>query len=138
MIVRKMRIDDMDAVMRLYHSLTKRYRNNPDALKLAMKHPATEVYVIEENFKILGTATLSHRADPMDGLIGYVAAVVVDPKYRGKGFGKELNMHLIEAARQKECEAMELTSKPKRIRANRLYKKLGFVKKDTNFYVLKL
>jgi ribosomal protein S18 acetylase RimI-like enzyme len=86
---------------------------------------------------------------------GQVHDVVTAGMHRGKQFGREqslaeeLMLLLIEHARSLDLEYLELTSKPSREAANRLYQKLGFqmlaeaVEKDgaltgTNFYRLAL
>jgi ribosomal protein S18 acetylase RimI-like enzyme len=86
---------------------------------------------------IVGMATLTDRLLPT-GRKAFVDDVAVDPGFRGQGVGEGLVLHVIGEARRRDCIAVELTSRSARVAANRLYEKLGFVKKDTNFFQLKL
>ncbi len=77
--------------------------------------------------------------------VGVIEDVVVDEFYNGMGFGQKLNKMLIEKAKKRGVEYIELTSKPKRKAAIALYKKLGFKliakatgKDGTNLYRLYL
>lgn len=64
--------------------------------------------------------------------------MIVDEEYRGKGLGKKLMDRLIAWADQNGMEMIELTSSPRRIAANELYKKCGFVLHPTNHYLYKI
>jgi ribosomal protein S18 acetylase RimI-like enzyme len=64
--------------------------------------------------------------------------VVVDEKYRGKKIGERLVKKLIETAKDRNVEFIDLTSAPEKEPANKLYQKLGFKKRNTNCYRLKL
>ncbi len=64
--------------------------------------------------------------------------MIVDENYRGKGYGKEIVLDLIRWAKENGVEIIELTSNPKRIAANELYKKVGFRLHPTNHYLLDL
>lgn len=65
-----------------------------------------------------------------------VEDMIVDESLRGKGYGKEIVLALIDWARKNKIEVIELTSNPKRIAANELYKKVGFKLHPTNHYLL--
>ena len=63
--------------------------------------------------------------------------VVVDESARGTGLGRKLMEAAINWAWDKSCNSIELTSKPAREAANKLYQKLGFEIRETNVYQLK-
>ena len=67
-----------------------------------------------------------------------VEDMIVDEKYRGKGYGKDIVLDLIRWAKENGVEVIELTSNPKRIAANELYKRVGFKLHPTNHYLLDL
>jgi ribosomal protein S18 acetylase RimI-like enzyme len=48
--------------------------------------------------------------------------------------GEALNLFAIEEARKRGAVTVDLTSRPSREAANRLYQRLGFVARDTNVY----
>lgn len=64
-----------------------------------------------------------------------VEDMIVDGSYRGKGLGRELLHDLVSWAKNHGVEVIELTSNPKRIAANELYKKYGFQLHLTNHYL---
>ena len=72
--------------------------------------------------------------DFLSGTKVWIEDVVVDESQRGKGIGKELTLFAIGFAKSLGAESVELTSRPSRIAANSLYKKLGFVLRETNVY----
>ncbi|MBI3626676.1 GNAT family N-acetyltransferase [Candidatus Uhrbacteria bacterium] len=137
MLIRLAQSQDLPAIMALFHHLSPNYQDNPEAIKKSLAHGATEVFVLEENGVVVGTATNSYRAVPSAGEAAYLDDMVVDPSQRGKGFGEELCRHCIQAARQKGCIRIELTTHTDRVAANKLYQKMGFKLRDTNCYVLK-
>lgn len=64
--------------------------------------------------------------------------MVIDEKYRGQGLGKRLGEQLIDLAKKARVVSIELTTRPSREAAIKLYEKLGFEKRKTNVYRLKL
>jgi GNAT superfamily N-acetyltransferase len=65
---------------------------------------------------------------------GWIEDVTVDEAGRGQGVGTALILAMVERARELGCKTIELTSRPAREDANRLYQRLGFVPRDTNVY----
>ena len=72
------------------------------------------------------------------GLRAWIEDVVVDESARGRGIGAALNRRAIEIARQAGARTVDLTSRPDREAANRLYARLGFNQRNTNVYRLDL
>jgi ribosomal protein S18 acetylase RimI-like enzyme len=60
--------------------------------------------------------------------------VVVDEAGRGRGVGEALNRAAVDEARARGAKNVNLTSRPSREAANRLYQRLGFVPYETNLY----
>lgn len=83
--------------------------------------------------KILGSMTLAMFRIPT-GLRAWIEDVVVDDAARGKGVGRLLNERAIEIAQEAGARTVDLTSRPSREAANRLYQRLGFVARETNVY----
>lgn len=67
-----------------------------------------------------------------------VEDMIVDDKYRGKGLGRKILLDLIKWAKKEGVEVVELTTNPKRVAANELYKNVGFKLHPTNHYLLQL
>ena len=61
--------------------------------------------------------------------------MIVDQEYRGRGLGLKVMEKLISKAKSEGIEVLELTTNPKRIAANELYKKVGFNLHPTNHYL---
>ena len=86
---------------------------------------------------IVGSLTLAWFRIPT-GVRAWIEDVVVDGDARGKGVGEALNTHALARARALGAKTVDLTSRPKREAANRLYRRLGFVQRDTNVYRFEL
>lgn len=82
---------------------------------------------------ILGTLTLATFAIPT-GLRAWIEDVVVDEAARGKGAGAALTYAAVELAHKLGARTVDLTSRPSREAANRLYQRCGFVQRQTNIY----
>lgn len=96
---------------------------------------STLLFIAEENNEILGTLSLVFYKIPTGNKV-WIEDVVVDKATRGKGIGKELIEFAIEYAKNKNVKNINLTSSPERVAANKLYQKLGFMKRETNVYRL--
>lgn len=72
------------------------------------------------------------------GVRAWIEDVVVDSGQRGRGIGEALVRAGVEAARAAGARTVELTSRPSRQAANRLYGRLGFERRETNVYRLNL
>ncbi|HKK42083.1 MAG TPA: GNAT family N-acetyltransferase [Bacteroidales bacterium] len=86
-----------------------------------------------DNKDIAGVLTLSNYDIPT-GRKYWIEDVIVDNSLRGRGIGRDLVLHAIEYAGKAGAKSVELTSRPARVEANKLYRKLGFVLRETNMY----
>ena len=91
------------------------------------------LFVARVNGKIVGSLTLATFRIPT-GLRAWIEDVVVDSSARGHGVGEALNQAALGEARARGAVTVDLTSRPSREAANRLYQKLGFVQRETNVY----
>ena len=107
----------------------------PTAEEIAeiIEHDAATLLLASEGEKILGSMTLIIFPIPT-GLRAWIEDVVVDESFRGRGVGEALNRRAIEIALDAGAKTIDLTSRPSRSAANRLYQRLGFVARDTNIY----
>jgi ribosomal protein S18 acetylase RimI-like enzyme len=67
-------------------------------------------------------------------LRAWIEDVVVDEAARGQGVGAALTNAAIRLANQRGARTVDLTSRPSREGANRLYQRLGFLERETNVY----
>lgn len=82
---------------------------------------------------VIGMLTIGLYYSPT-GSKAWIEDVVVDNAYRGQGLGRMLVAEAIGQAREWGAQTLMLTSNPKRIVANALYRSLGFEPKETNVY----
>jgi len=90
-----------------------------------------------DNDRIVGSLTLAMFRIPT-GYRAWIEDVVVDTAVRGRGIGDKLNRVALDRARQAGATPVDLTSRPSREAANRLYKRIGFEQRETNVYRFKL
>jgi ribosomal protein S18 acetylase RimI-like enzyme len=83
--------------------------------------------------RILGSLTLVVFPIPT-AVRAWIEDVVVDESARGRGVGEALNRAALDLARSRGARTVDLTSRPSREAANRLYQRLGFAPRDTNVY----
>lgn len=94
---------------------------------------ATHLLVAEDRAEVLGSLTLVVFRIPT-GLRAWIEDVVVDDDARGRGVGDALNRAALDLAAELGCRTVDLTSRPDRTAANRLYRRLGFAARPTNVY----
>jgi ribosomal protein S18 acetylase RimI-like enzyme len=107
----------------------------PSAAELAemVNSEASDVIVARLDGVIVGTLTLVVFRLPT-GVRAWIEDVVVDEAARGHGVGDQLNRFALDLARQKGAKSVDLTSRPSREAANRLYQRIGFTPRETNVY----
>lgn len=85
------------------------------------------------NHPILGMLSLATFEIPT-GVRAWVEDVVVDEDARGQGAGQALVVAAIKYAQKIGARTVDLTSRPSREAANRLYQRAGFQLRETNVY----
>ena len=107
----------------------------PSATDLAaiIQSEASVLFIARVDGKIAGALTLATFRIPT-GVRAWIEDVVVDSEARGHGVGEALNVAAIAEARSRGAITVELTSRPSREAANRLYRRIGFVQRETNIY----
>jgi ribosomal protein S18 acetylase RimI-like enzyme len=95
---------------------------------------ATVLFVArDETGQIIGSLSLALFRIPT-GLRAWIEDVVVDEAARGKGVGELLNKAALARAAQAGAKTVDLTSRPSREAANRLYQRMGFTLRNSNVY----
>jgi ribosomal protein S18 acetylase RimI-like enzyme len=95
--------------------------------------PVTVLFVARNEGRIVGSLTLVVFAIPT-GVRAWIEDVVVDATARGAGVGEALTNAAIEESRRRHVRSLDLTTRPSREAANRLYARLGFELRETNVY----
>lgn len=109
-------------------------------LRELIDSPATILFVARDEAAgdaIVGALTLALFRIPT-GLRAWIEDVIVDAASRGKGIGEALCRAALDHARAAGATTVDLTSRPSREAANRLYQRLGFERRETNVYRYKL
>ena len=91
----------------------------------------------DDDGAIVGSLTLVVFPIPT-AVRAWIEDVVVDGAARAKGVGAALNDEALRRAAALGAATVDLTSRPSREAANRLYQRLGFEPRDTNVYRYKL
>lgn len=112
---------------------------NDEDVKEIIDAQSNRFFVAREpiNNKIVGMLTLIIYRIPV-WKKGWIEDLVVDKAYRNKGIATKLIRHAVENAKADGVLSLNFTSSPQRENANRLYRRLGFEKRDTNVYRIKL
>lgn len=129
-----------DEVVEALASLVPQLSSSSDPLDMAgvseiVDEPAITLFVARAAGRIVGTLTLAVFPIPT-GRRSWIEDVVVDSSVRGNGAGAALVRAAVEHAAALGCRTVDLTSRPSREAANRLYLRLGFTPRETNVYRL--
>ena len=111
--------------------------STPDKLKDAVSSAGSHVFAaIDEGGHIKGCAVMC-VCTLLTGKQATVENVIVSSSCRGRQIGRAIMEYLIEYARTHYGDiVINLTSNPKRVTANNLYRSLGFQQRETNVYKL--
>ncbi len=108
------------------------------ALSAIVSAEASTVLVARVGDQIVGTLTLVTFPIPT-GVRAWIEDVVVDEsargqEYGGKRVGQALTEEAIRIAAQAGARTVDLTTRPARVAAGKLYERLGFVQRDSRVY----
>ncbi len=127
---------ELVAAFRLLTPQLSRSAPAPSGQVLAemVRSPATVLLMARDDEKgLIGSLTLVLFRIPT-GLRAWIEDVVVDEGSRGRGVAEILCREALNRASAAGARTVDLTSRPTREAANRLYRRLGFVERDTNVY----
>ena len=102
-------------------------------LEAIVASDASVLLLAVDDGEVVGSLTLALFRIPT-GLRAWIEDVVVDGSSRGRGVGEALNLAALDRARAEGATTVDLTSRPSREAANRLYRRLGFEERETNVY----
>ena len=106
-----------------------------DAATLAaiVSAPASTMLIARADGRIVGTTTLIINRIPT-GIRAWIEDVVVDESARGRGVGEALTREALRIAGQAGARTVDLTTRPSREAAGRLYERVGFARRDSRLY----
>lgn len=102
-------------------------------LRQLVTWPGNRLLLGRVDGEIVGALTLVMFPIPT-GLRAWIEDVVVDEAARGHGVGAALTREAVRLARADGARTVDLTSRPSREAANRLYERLGFELRDSKVY----
>ncbi len=127
--------DDLRAaVERLVPQLS---RSSPPPSRAVLERivadPDTTLFVARNDERIVGMLTLATFQIPT-GVRAWIEDVVVDASARGSGVAAALVQAALDRSAELGARTVDLTSRPDREAANRLYLRMGFEVRQTNVY----
>ena len=125
---------ELDVLMR---ELSPGAATTVERVRRVVEDPNMHQYAAFEEGRMVGCATLCVCHTP-EMVIGFLEAVVVASAFRGRHIGRQIMERIISDAGSFGVQQIHLTSNPKRVAANALYQALGFERKETNVYIMKL
>lgn len=117
--------------------LLSSYRPTPDEMEAVIDCPCTRLFAAFDGAALIGMLTLVIVQIP-SGLRVHIEDVVVAVAYRRRGAAKTLTEAAIGYASKLGARTIDLTSRPQRTVAIRLYEGLGFKRRDTGAFRLEL
>ena len=105
----------------------------PAELEAFVNCPANTVLLARSAGTITGTLTLVMFPLP-SGLRAWIEDVVVDESARGQGTGEVLTREALRIAQEAGARTVDLTSRPSRGAAGRLYERVGFEIRESRLY----
>ena len=111
------------------HTAVSRVVGCPSNTVLVAREPATG----GAPGRIVGTLTLAIFPIPT-GVRAWIEDVVTDEVARGQGVGEALTRAAIRLAEDSGARTIDLTTRPSREAAGRLYERIGFERRESRLY----
>lgn len=103
------------------------------AIAAVAESPAVTVLLARSNGHIVGSLSLVMFRIPT-GLRAWIEDVVVDEAARGQGVGSVLTREALRLAEAAGARTVDLSTRPSRVAAGRLYEREGFKQRETRMY----
>lgn len=122
---------DLQRIEALLPQLSRTAEFDSERMLALIDSPNADLFLARESGRILGMATLA-TAPLVSGWHATIEDVVVDEDARGRGIARLLLEAIIVETGRRGIPTLDLTSRPERESALRLYESVGFVRRDTN------
>lgn len=139
-------IIEINTYSEVYHEAMQRFLNQlttqpmiltKDMFCQLLASENSHLFFLMHDDQVAGMLTVGIYYSPTGGK-AWIEDVVVDEHFRGQGLSKRLVAHAIDFVKEQQIPLLMLTSNPKRVAANKLYQAMGFERKETNVYRMKL
>lgn len=125
---------DMDAINDLLAELSSKAPTiNKETILSTLR--GSHIVVAYVGDKIVGMGSLI-LIQQLTGYFARIEDVVVNSKVRNLGIGRGILEKLLEISVELGVSRVDLSSRPERAAANKLYESLGFARRDTHVYRL--
>ncbi len=124
-------------IIQLMYELDSSITLTAEMVRRTVEATGTHFFVVMDGEHIIGCASLCVFESPT-GRKASIEDVVVASMYRGQHIGKQLMERVIDYAMTLATINLQLTSRPERAEANRLYQSLGFQRRETNAYRMEI
>lgn len=121
-MIRRFQKEDVDSVIEIENRCFSRPWKYSDLDYEANSNPYAQIYVLEEDGKIIGFYDLWVIFEN-----GELARIAILPEYQHKGYGKMLMEHMEETAMNNGCETIALEVRVSNEKAINMYSSFGFV-----------
>ncbi|WP_181803898.1 GNAT family N-acetyltransferase [Streptomyces shenzhenensis] len=133
-VVREADGESVEALARLLPQLSSKARPlDRGVVRALLSSDANTLLVARVDGEVVGMLTLVMFPLP-SGLRARIEDVVVDEAARGHGVGGALTEEALRLAKAAGARTVDLTSRPSRQAANRLYERLGFEARESRVY----
>jgi ribosomal protein S18 acetylase RimI-like enzyme len=127
-----------DEAVEAFRRLTPQLSSSADppdhrALNRIVSSSASTLLIARSGDEITGTLTLVMFPIPT-GIRAWIEDVIVDEAARGQGIGEILTTEALNLAKAAGARTVDLTSRPSREAAGRLYERVGFKSRTTRHY----
>ncbi|MVA09843.1 GNAT family N-acetyltransferase [Agrobacterium vitis] len=138
--VRPATFNDLEALLALYKDLSS--NNNFDAAERVhdtyaaiLSHPGLTVFMALDRERPVATASLLITPNLTRGCRPYalIENVVSAESHRGKGYGRAVVLHAIDAAWNADCYKVMLLTGSTRPEIHRFYEACGFLQNKTGY-----
>lgn len=119
-----------DEIRRLLPQLSQTAMFDREILNRMLENESVDLFLARLAGRVVGMATLVTFPIPT-GVRGHIDDVVVDELTRGRGIARELLTAMIARAQALGVRSLDLTSRPSRESAIRLYEASGFVRRES-------
>lgn len=125
--------DTWEALAGLLPQLSSTADPDRRVLSHVLSHEATTLLLARIDGRVVGALTLVVYP-LLTGLRAHIDDVVVDQIDRGRGIGEALVRSALSEAERVGAHTVDLTSRPSREAAIRLYTRMGFVQRDSHLF----
>jgi GNAT superfamily N-acetyltransferase len=137
--IRPVRRDELPVIVTLYNLIWTGSKSPVD-IKTATsiydgmkKHPENDLYAALLDGRIVGTFMVVVKKEGPDLREAIVENLVVHPRYRRKGVGREMLDYIVTCCRQKGCRRVLVANREVREDLAAFYSVLGFERDGSNF-----